>query len=140
VEQHVELNENMSLLEAHNFVSTLEAEILRETPEIDSVLTHIESEPATIEQPEEIVVEDRRLEAALRSAATHFGEILDVHEITVRRAGDHIDVSCHCTLPDNLSMNRVHEIITALEDRFKIVCPEVSKVTIHPEPATDNTR
>jgi cation diffusion facilitator family transporter len=140
VEQHVELNENMSLLEAHSFVSMLEAEILSETPEIDSVLTHIESEPATIEQPEEIVVKDRHLEAALRSAATHFGEILDVHEITVRRAGDHIDVSCHCTLPDNLSMNRVHEIITALEDRFKIECPEVLKVTIHPEPATDNTR
>ena len=40
----------------------MEAEILREAPEIDSVLTHIESEPATIEQPEEMVEEDRRIE------------------------------------------------------------------------------
>ena len=140
VEQHVELDENMSLLEAHNFVSTLEAEILRETPEIDSVLTHIESEPATIEQPEEVVVEDRRIEVALRAAARNFNEIVDVHEIIVRHARDHIDLSCHCTLPDNLPMHRVHEVITALEDRFKIECPEVSKVTIHPEPLTDNTR
>jgi cation diffusion facilitator family transporter len=140
VEQHVELDENMSLLEAHNFVTAMEAEILRDTPEIDSVLTHIESEPATIEQPEEVVVEDRRMEVALRAAAKHFGEILDVHEITVRHAQDHIDLSCHCTLPDDLSMHRVHEVITALEDRFKIECPEVSKVIIHPEPATDNTR
>jgi cation diffusion facilitator family transporter len=140
VEQHVELDENMSLLEAHNFVTAMEAEILRDTPEIDSVLTHIESEPATIEQPEEEVVEDRRIEVALRAAAKHFSEILDVHEITVRHAQDHIDLSCHCTLPDNLSMHRVHEVITALEDRFKIECPEVSKVMIHPEPATDNTR
>jgi len=30
--------------------------------------------------------------------------------------------------------------MTALENRFKIECPEVSKVTIHPEPATDNLR
>ncbi len=37
VEQHVELDENMSLLTAHNFVTAMEAEILRETPEIDSV-------------------------------------------------------------------------------------------------------
>jgi cation diffusion facilitator family transporter len=140
IEQHVELNENMSLLEAHNFVSAMEAEILRDTPEIDSVLTHIESEPATIEQPEDAVVEDRRIEIALRAAASAFNEIEDVHEITVRRAGDHIDLSCHCTLPDHLTMQRVHEVITALEDHLKIECPEVSRVTIHPEPATDNTR
>ena len=140
VEQHVELDENMSLLEAHSFVSMMEAEILRDTPEIDSVLTHIESEPATIEQPEEVVVEDRRIEVALRAAAGSFDEIEDVHEITVRHAGDHIDLSCHCTLPDDLSMQRVHEVITAFEDRFKLECPEVSRVTIHPEPVTDNLR
>jgi len=140
VEQHVELNENMSLLEAHSFVSAMEAEILRDAPEIDSVLTHIESEPATIEQPEEIVVDDRRIERALRDAAAQMPEIVDVHELTVLRAGDHIDVSCHCTLPDQLSMLHVHEVITALEDRFKAECPEVSRVTIHPEPVTDNTR
>jgi cation diffusion facilitator family transporter len=140
VELHVELDENMPLLEAHTFVSAMEAEILRETPEIDSVLTHIESEPATIEQPEEVVVEDRRIEFALRAAAGNFKDVVDVHEIMVRRAGEHVDLSCHCTLPDNLTMQRVHEVITALEDRFKLECPEVQRVTIHPEPATDNLR
>jgi hypothetical protein len=29
-------------------------------------------------------------------------------------------------------MLRVHEVITALEDRFKLECPEVYRVTIHP--------
>jgi cation diffusion facilitator family transporter len=140
VELHVELDEKMSLLKAHSFVSAMEAEILREAPEIDAVLTHIESEPATIEHPDETMVEDRRIEVALRSAAAGFAEIKDVHELTVRRAGDHVDLSCHCTLPDELPMARVHEVITSLEDRFKLECPEVHRVTIHPEPVTDNTR
>jgi cation diffusion facilitator family transporter len=140
VELHVELNENMRLLEAHSFVSGLEAEILRETPEIDSVLTHIESEPATIEQPEEFVEDDLRIERAIRDSAAYYPEIIDVHEIMVGRTAEHITLSCHCTLPDDLSMHRVHEIITALEDRFKLECPEVHRVTIHPEPVTDNTR
>jgi cation diffusion facilitator family transporter len=140
VEQHVELDETMPLLHAHSFVSAMEAEILRETPEIDSVLTHIESEPATIEQPEEMVEEDRRIEQVLRAAASLFPEIADVHEIIVGRTAEHISLSCHCTLPDDLTMQRVHEIITALEDRFKLECPEVYRVTIHPEPVTDNTR
>ncbi|MGH9600657.1 MAG: cation diffusion facilitator family transporter, partial [Terracidiphilus sp.] len=140
VVQHVELDENMPLREAHGFVTAMEAEILREAPEIDAVLTHIESEPATIEQPEELVEEDRRIEVAMRAAAKHFPEIVDVHSINVSRIGDHIDLSCHCTLPDDLTMQRVHLAITDLEDRFKLECPEVHRVTIHPEPVTDNTR
>ena len=140
VEQHLELDESLPLLKAHDFVCSMEAEILREVPEIDGVLTHIESEPATIEQPEEIVVEDRRIKQALRATAALLPEIMDVHEILVARSAEHIHVSCHCTLPDNLTMQRVHVAITALEDRFKLECPEVDRVTIHPEPVTDNLR
>jgi len=140
VEQHMELNENLSLLEAHDFVSMMEAEILIAVPEIDSVITHIESEPATIEQPEEVIEADRKIQLALRNAALVFPEIVDVHQITVGRTGEHIYLSCHCTLPDALTMQRVHVVITALEDRFKLICPEVQRVTIHPEPVTDNRR
>ncbi len=140
VELHVELEENRPLREAHSFVTALEAEIRQRVPEIDSVLTHIESEPATIEQPQESTAEDRRIEQALRSAAAALPEIVDVHAIAVGRTRDHISVTCHCTLPDDLPMHRVHEVITALEDRFKLECPEVSRVTVHPEPVTDNTR
>ena len=140
VEQHLELDEKMPLLAAHDFVTAMEAEILRETPEIDSILTHIESEPATIEQPEQMVEFDRRIEYALLSTARLIKEIVDVHEIAVGRTGEHIYLSCHCTLPDDLTMQRVHEVITALEDRFKLECPEVYRVTIHPEPVTDNLR
>jgi cation diffusion facilitator family transporter len=140
IELHVEIEENKTLREAHSFVTAMEAEILREVPEVDSVLTHIESEPATIEQPDDVVVEDRRIELALRTAADGIQEIVDVHDLAVGRTRDHISVTCHCTLPDDLPMHRVHEAITELEDRFKLECPEVYRVTIHPEPVTDNTR
>jgi len=150
LEQHVELNEAMTLAEAHDFVTAMEAEILREVPELDSVLTHIESEPGTIEQAQEVSgilnlpgqleSEADRIGRSLRSAAREFPEIVDVHEILVGRTGDHIQMSCHCTLPDALTMQRVHEVITGLEDRLKLECPEVGKVLIHPEPETDNHR
>jgi cation diffusion facilitator family transporter len=140
VELHVEIEENTRLRDAHGFVTALEAEIRRKVPEIDSVLTHIESEPATIEQPEETEVEDRRIELALQMAAAGIPEIVDVHAISIGRSGDHVSLSCHCTLEDDLPMHRVHELITSLEDRLKLECPEVYRVTIHPEPVTDNTR
>ncbi|MFZ0305359.1 MAG: cation diffusion facilitator family transporter [Terracidiphilus sp.] len=140
VELHVEIEENTRLRDAHEFVTGLEAEILREVPEIDAVLTHIESEPATIEEPREGVVEENRLETTLLTAARAFPEIADVHDIVVTHTGEHTALTCHCTLPDELPMHRVHEIMTSLEDRFKLECPEVYRVTIHPEPVTDNTR
>jgi len=144
VEQHVELNEAMTLAAAHNFVTAMEAEILREVPELDTVLTHIESEPATIERALEVTgpleSEADRIGRSLRKAARAYPEIVDVHEILVGRTGEHIQLSCHCTLPDALTMQRVHEVITGLEDRLKLECPEVGKVLIHPEPETDNHR
>jgi cation diffusion facilitator family transporter len=140
VEQHLELDETLPLLEAHNFVTAMEAEILREVPEVDTVLTHIESEPATIEQPEELDEVDRQIEHAIRATAARIPEIADVHEVQVRRLGEHIFVACHCTLPDEMTMQRVHGVITEFEDRFRKQCPEIERVTIHPEPVTDNSR
>jgi cation diffusion facilitator family transporter len=137
-EQHLELPENMSLSEAHAFVSALEQEILRETPGLGSILTHIEAEPASIEHNQSL--DDTRLERLLRAAAAEDPLILDIHDVRIRNTAGHIHVTCHCTLSDNLSMARVHEVITALEGRFKLAAPEVGRLFIHPEPATDNRR
>jgi cation diffusion facilitator family transporter len=143
VEQHLEVDEKMSLSAAHALVTQLESDIRREIPEISTILTHIESEPATIERPASLD-RDRQLEVRLRRCARAFPEILDIHEVFVTRAhnngADRIQVNCHCTLPDDLPMSKVHEIITALENAFKLDCPEVSRLLIHPEPATDNRR
>ncbi len=137
----------MPLREAHELVTDLEAEMRYEVPAITSILTHIESEPATIERPASLE-RDRELEVRLRRVASGFPEILDIHDVFVTRrsgrtanhAGDHIQVSCHCTLPDDLPMARVHAVITALEGAFKLDAPEVDRLLIHPEPATDNRR
>ena len=147
VEQHLEVAETMSLRAAHALVTQLESDIRREVPEISTILTHIESEPATIERPASLEP-DRQLEVRLRRAAASFPEILDIHEVFVTRTPGHdpahdparIQVNCHCTLPDDLPMSQVHATITALENAFKLDAPEVSRLLIHPEPATDNRR
>ena len=147
IEQHLEVDETMPLRQAHELVTDLEAEMRSEVPAISSILTHIESEPATIERPASLDV-DRDLEVRLRKVAGGFPEILDIHDVFVTRsnartanqARDHIQVTCHCTLPDDLPMARVHAVITALEGAFKIEAPEVDRLLIHPEPATDNRR
>jgi len=139
VEQHIELDERMTLKDAHDRVTELETDLLREVPEISDILTHIESEPATIEQSEE-VVSDAQLEQRLKKVAAQVPEILDVHEFVVKRVRGRLYISCHCTLSDDLPLARVHDIQTDLEIRFKQDAPDLFRVLIHPEPSTDNRR
>jgi cation diffusion facilitator family transporter len=147
IEQHLEVNETMPLRQAHDLVTEIEAEMRHEVPAISSILTHIESEPATIEQPAFLDI-DRDLELRLRRAAAAFPEILDIHDVFVTRrtplaasrTSDYVQVSGHCTLSDDLPMSSVHAVITQLEGAFKLDAPEVDRLLIHPEPATDNRR
>lgn len=139
VEQHLELDEQLSLKDAHDRVSALEAEIQRDVPEISSILTHIESEPATIEAGDEIM-RDRALERRLKAIAAEFPDVLDMHDLRIKRVRGRTYVSCHCTMSDELALSRVHEIQTDLETRFKQEAPELFRVLIHPEPSTDNRR
>lgn len=139
VEQHLELDERLSLKEAHDRVTLLESEIRDDVPEISSILTHIESEPATIESGDEIL-RDAALEKRLKAVASEFLEIADMHDLEIKRVSGRIYVACHCTMSDNLPLSRVHDISTELEIRFKREAPELFRVLIHPEPSTDNRR
>jgi cation diffusion facilitator family transporter len=139
VEQHLELDERLSLKDAHDRVTALEAEMREEVPDISTILTHIESEPATIEAGDEIV-RDPALERRLKAIAAEFPDVLDMHEIEVKRVRGRLYVSCHCTFSDELPLSRVHDIQTDLEIRFKQDAPELFRVLIHPEPLTDNRR
>ncbi len=166
LEQHLEVNENMPLRKAHDLVTQLESDIHRDVPEITSIVTHIESEPTTIEQPASLE-RDRKIELRLRRVAATIPGILDIHDVLVTRLPpaisesgknleallartrsgaeetapiERIQVACHCTLPDDLPMADVHATITALEAAFKADSPEVVRLLIHPEPATDNRR
>lgn len=139
VEQHLELDENLSLKQAHDLATSVEAEMRKEVPEISTILTHIESEPATIESGEKIA-RDAALERKLKPIVREFPEILDMHDVEIKHVRGKVYMSCHCTMSDDLPLSRVHDISTALEIRFKQVAPELFKVLIHPEPQTDNRR
>jgi cation diffusion facilitator family transporter len=139
VEQHVELDERMTLKSAHDQVTELEVDMRRDVQEIDDILTHIESEPATIETGDELV-RDATLERQLKLLAGEFPEIIDMHDVQIKKVRGRLYISCHCTFSDDLPLARVHDVQTELEIRFKQAAPELFRVLIHPEPSTDNRR
>jgi cation diffusion facilitator family transporter len=139
VEQHVELDEKMQLKDAHDRVTRLESEMRGEIPEIASILTHIESEPATIETGDGLV-EAGTLERHIQMVSRSFPEVIDTHDLMFKRVAGRLYLSLHCTLKDDLPLARVHDIQTAMESKFRQEVPALFRVLIHPEPQTDNRR
>ena len=139
VEQHVELDERLSLKEAHDRVTRLEAEMKHDVREISSILTHIESEPATIETSHGPVPAPS-FEQRLQAVTQAFPEVVDMHDLIFKNVGGRLYLSAHITMQDDLPLSRVHDIQTAVEGRFRQEVPELFRVLIHPEPQTDNRR
>ncbi len=139
VEQHVELDERLSLKEAHDRVTRLEGEMKQDVPEISDILTHIESEPATIETSDGLL-RVPNFERRLQEVAEGFPEVVDMHDLMFKRVGGRLYLSAHLTMQDDLPLSRVHDIQTAVEGRFRQEVPELFRVLIHPEPQTDNRR
>jgi len=114
-------------------------EMKQDIPEIASILTHIESEPATIETIDGPVVAPG-LEERLQTVVRNFPEVVDMHDLTFKRVGGRLYLSLHCTMQDDLPLWRVHDVQTAMEGGFRQQVPELFKILIHPEPQTDNRR
>jgi divalent metal cation (Fe/Co/Zn/Cd) transporter len=136
VELHLEVDENLSLREAHRQATELEDGICA-LGNVD-VNIHIEPLGRHIATPDTRAGEMRQLEMAVESFLNHmpatYDELINCHDVRVRQVEHHILVSCHCVMKSDLSITRVHDVLAALEDSVKERFPQISRVTIHPEP------
>src|SRR6202048_3241165 len=138
VDLHLEVDENLSLRDAHRQASELEDGIreLRDGP-ID-VNIHIEPLGRRIATPDvgggEMKQLSRSIEEFLNTLPAEFDELVNCHDVHVRKVEHRILASCHCTMKGNLPITQIHAVTAALADRVKERFPQVHRVTIHPEP------
>ena len=141
VELHLEVDENLSLRDAHRKATELEDGIrdLRGGP-VD-VNIHIEPLGRHIATPDAGVGEmkqlSRNIETFLNSLTAEYDELVNCHDVRVRQVEHRILASCHCTMKSDLPITTVHDVTAALEDRVKEHFPQVHRVTIHPEPTEE---
>ena len=140
VELHLEVDENLSLGEAHRQATELEDAIAAlggGSHKLD-VNIHIEPLGRHISTPEIAAGEMRQLELAVESFLNrmpgNYDELLSCHNVRVRQVDHHILVSCHCVMKSDYAITRIHDVLAALEDLVKERFPQISRVTIHPEP------
>jgi cation diffusion facilitator family transporter len=142
IELHLEVDENLSLREAHRQATELEERIreLRNGPievniHIEPLGRHIATPDAGIGEMKQL---SRSIEDFVNRLPAEFDELVNCHDVRARQVEHHIYVSCHCTMKSSLPITQVHDVTAALEDRCKERFPQIFRLTIHPEPVEAN--
>jgi len=137
VELHLEVDEALSLRDAHRRATELEDDIrasLGGDGREPDVTIHIEPLGRSIptgEAMEELGGAVQRFVNGLRGS---YPELLNCHEVKVRSVDRKVVVTCHCVMDGSLPITRVHDVTQALEDRVREKFPLIERITIHPEP------
>jgi cation diffusion facilitator family transporter len=141
IELHLEVDENLSLREAHRQATELEEGIRKLRDGSTDVNIHIEPLGRHIATPDagagEMKQLSRAIEDFLNTLPSEFDELVNCHDVRVRQVEHHILASCHCTMRGALPITQVHDVTAALEDRVKEKFPQIHHVTIHPEPVEE---
>jgi len=138
VELHLEVDERATLREAHSQATQLEEDIRGATDAGALVNIHIEPVGASIPGAEEMKELGLAVQEFLNSLQPEYPELVDCHEVIVRSVEHKILVSCHCAMDGSLPITEVHDFTAALENRAKERFPQISRLTVHPEPVEES--
>jgi divalent metal cation (Fe/Co/Zn/Cd) transporter len=137
LEMHVEVQPGLTLGEAHRQASELEHRLQTHLPRVREVLTHIE--PAN-EQGAPLTQTQAALD--LRDLALTVANDLypaaNWHHATVRLALGGYAIMMHCHLPSTVSVEEAHVIAEQVETAIRTQLPQIQRVTIHTEPASNS--
>jgi len=131
----LEVDPNLTLESAHARATHLEKQIQRELKEVSEVNVHIEPFVPTLAVAGDARVVRSDIKQGLLDLARKAPGVLGCHSLEVHQVGESVLVSMHCTFDPSLSIGRVHDITEDLELSFRKAFPEISKVSIHAEPA-----
>jgi cation diffusion facilitator family transporter len=128
----------LSLGEAHEIASTLEAAIRGDFGQDIEVETHIEPmETGGIAGRDASIELQTAIAATMRKLVPADGSIRDVHSVRVRETPQGLVVNFHCRADPSLSVEAVHHAVDELERRLRNERGGIHRVIGHAEPSRE---
>jgi divalent metal cation (Fe/Co/Zn/Cd) transporter len=134
VDLHLEVDDHLSLQQAHDMATHIEKDLKKDMPEIAHVNTHIESRGTGMGNGEDVTAREQRLVEKVRRHTDDIAGASRCHNVKVLRHGNRFSVSLHCHFDQELSIIQVHDISTRIEDHLKENIPGIDRVLVHAEP------
>ncbi|HLL29055.1 MAG TPA: cation diffusion facilitator family transporter [Xanthobacteraceae bacterium] len=132
----LEVDHALSLGQAHEIASKLEAAIRGDFGHDIEVETHIEPmQTGGIAGRDAPLALQTAIAAAMRKLVPANGPIRDVHSVRVRETTQGLVVNFHCRADPGLSIETVHKAVDDLERRLREERPDIHRVIGHAEPS-----
>lgn len=131
----LEVEGSMTLEDAHEKATLLEAAIRRELGEDVEVESHIEPLPERVLPGEDLLARDKEeIETMLRKLVAGESRISDIHNVRVRRNSEGLFVHYHCRFDPSETIETVHQVIDRIETELQHEEPRIKRVIAHAEP------
>jgi len=129
VDLHVAVDPGIDVVTSHGISDRVVGTILKEVPDVKSVLVHIEPSP----EEEDKENHSKEIEA-IRSKVLVVKGVRECHQIKLRHIGENMIAEMHILVDPNLSITETHriseEVTRGVRSRFK----RVKQVIVHEEP------
>ncbi|HEY44656.1 MAG TPA: cation-efflux pump [Anaerolineae bacterium] len=134
LELHIEVEDTLSVDEAHAKVSAFESEIRSALPRIHQVVSHIEPIGELEERQRGSPDDESMILEALQGLQNRLGHECQFHQVEVHRTASELFVTLHCTVDPNTAIVDAHTLTENVESDLRSRIPQLSHVVIHVEP------
>lgn len=129
----IELDEELTIREAHDIASALEADLRRDLGcEVD---THIDSRNLWVRRGRQMEGEEvEPIQAIVERIAREFPPVLGVHKLRVSEMAKGLRIVFHCTFDSRLPLREAHLVAAQMERRIQQDIPRALRIVVHTEP------
>ncbi len=134
VDLHLEVDDHLSLEQAHDLSRHIEKDIRADMPEISVINSHLESRGSGLADGTVVTDQKAPLVRKIQRVVDDMVGRQACHDITLRRHGRKYSVALHCTFAQKKPIVEVHEMTTRIEEKLRAEIPSLERVIIHAEP------
>ena len=132
---HLDIEEGLQLEEAHAQASAFEQAVAEAFPAFEQVWTHLEPvQRHTGNADEAAFTHNKRIEKLIMALPERMGLACEIHEITLLMEKNCLQISFHCMLEGDTSIQKAHEYSEQMETILREEISNVDSVLIHMEP------
>ena len=134
LDMHAEVPDNLTVIEAHSRITALENALKNESPELDSIIIHIEPVGDKEVRQKASPASSKDVQDEIKKLSVKLPMVIDCHNISIFHYGNELSVSFHCTLAPNLPILEAHELTIEMESLLREHFTQLKRVIIHVEP------
>ena len=125
----------MDLGEAHTRASAFEKAVSAAFPAYDRVWTHMEPVKRQISNgTESAFYQDEKIKKLILELPQVLGVQCEIHEITLLKESERLNISFHCFLHRDTPIQDAHELSERMESTLRGKITNLDNVVIHMEP------